>query len=199
MVAEKNSHQLPESIPEPKGTKAGLSTGSSYDQYAYKADASHFAKTLSLRFERQLMRNGSILYSQAYALLVSKNFATHMQEIRRQSNMDLDASEITGIYEKLISDACGSQSTIELEALACGLSVCAGSIKTYGSNGELLYPLVEAALTPPGGGRIYSMVETSVTEQGDISEHRFVFSINPNSNSISGDNQLPAPRSKSLP
>ncbi|RZZ83506.1 hypothetical protein [Pseudoxanthomonas winnipegensis] len=199
MVAENNSRQLPESIPERDSTKAGLSTGSFHDQDIYKADASHAAKTVNLKFETQLLRNGSISYSQAYALLVSKDFATHMQEIRRQSNGDLDASEMTEVYEKLINDACESQSSIELETLACGLNMCAGSIRTYGSNGELLYPLVEATLTPPEGGRMYSMVETSVTEQEDVSEHRFVFSTNPNSNSISGDNQRPAPDSKSLP
>ncbi|WP_185815403.1 hypothetical protein [Xanthomonas sp. SS] len=145
---------------------------------------------LTLKFERTLLMGGKISYNQAAKMLQGKHFDSYMQDVLWQSERDLEASHMTEIYDQALKNALSDGESISIDKFGCGLSICVGSIRTYGDVGKEQYLRFQQALSPAGGTPAYSMIEVPLGEDGEMVEHRFVFAADPRMNGI-GDGPRP--------
>ncbi len=144
----------------------------------------------NLKFEKTMIRQGRISFDQAVRMLKGNYFDSYIRDVQWQSQRDLEAARMTELYVQTVEKLFGDDRLVSLDELGCGLSICVGSITTYGFEGEQQYTRLHQALAPGESTPAYSMIEVPLGEEGGIVQHRFVFAADQDMTSI-GDRKLP--------
>lgn len=128
--------------------------------------------------ERRLLQGDHLSAAAAEAMLKSDRFIDRVREFEAEAARDRDAQDLTNAYRKQVEQALAEG---RLMAFACGLSVCAGSIRT--PSAQAYADWSEAFASNPGAP-IYSQVDYPVERAEGDYENRFVISIDPAANGV---------------
>ena len=161
----------------------GLADASSGDVIP---DQSHApAQYAYLPTEQKFMVEGATNLDAVQVALHQEDFSKVIESFGSDTGMDPSAQDLTQIYRALIEEQVKySGSRLAVTGFACGLSLCAGSMR-YGSHSnafeEWIQVFFEDKRTPS-----YNFVDSFVGLSPEENEGRFFFSIDPTLREVRG-------------
>lgn len=135
----------------------------------------------TLPAEQSLLRNGAISVEQVGAVIQTRDFAKLIEQFALESATDPLAQDMTSLQSRDMErrlDGVG-----RLNGFACGLSLCAGSIN-IGRNNDAYQRFVDASNQQPSNA--YSYMDYLADNGDGTFEARFIMSVDPEANGISG-------------
>lgn len=170
--------------PVPSQPNATADAGSTHGQTASMrvtakqgpADAEgHF-----LEGERMLLTEGALSAEKSDVILGSDNaFAQAISQFERDAGHHPEVQDLTRLYRAAATRLIGSGGT--LVSFACGYSLCVGEIR---SRTDEDFSAWSEAIGMDKGAPVYSLATAPMTWGRDQHGGRFVFSVDPASNSI---------------
>lgn len=158
----------------------GDSPPNSHENSIPPSSASNFA---ALHFEQQLLSNKSMNSKKIETLLFSKKFENEIDRFRNESANNADALDLTELYRKILIDhLMKNKISANLSTLTCGTTLCIGSLKN-GTESE--YKKWADILFKDTSVPMFGFINTTLQFGEGTWEHRFVFSADPLSGSIS--------------
>lgn len=135
-----------------------------------------------LEGERLLMADGGVSAQKSEAVLVSdKAFAQAIDQFERDASSRPEVQDLTGLYKDAATRLIGRDGT--LVAFACGYSLCVGEIR---SRTEEDFSAWSEAFGMDKASPVYSLTTAPMTWGRDQHGGRFVFSVDPAANAITG-------------
>ncbi|PTA73053.1 MULTISPECIES: hypothetical protein [unclassified Stenotrophomonas] len=135
-----------------------------------------------LEGERLLMADGGVSAQKSEAVLVSdKAFAQAIGQFERDASSRPEVQDLTGLYKDAATRLIGRDGT--LVSFACGYSLCVGEIRSR--TGEDFSAWSEA-FGLDKASPVYSLTTAPMTWGRDQHGGRFVFSVDPAANAITG-------------
>ncbi len=135
-----------------------------------------------LPFEYGLLLGKSMDSKKIQSLLFSKEFDEQIDAFANQSLADPDASELSSIYKKMLEKQMkNNKIKIKLRRLVCGTSICVGTMEN-GNDSE--YARWSGVFLDDSATPNYGFVNSTISVGADQFENRFVFSTDPEANSI---------------
>lgn len=132
-----------------------------------------------LATEATLVADRGVSAQVATELLSStESLAKVIQKMERDASTSPEAQDLAKHYRSAVSRAVGTDGAVE--SFACGLSVCAGSVR---SRLDVDQDAWISRLNDDGSALMYSYVDTA-ERVGMVNESRFVFSTDPALNAI---------------
>lgn len=136
------------------------------------SNSMHGVSVTSTQLEGKIVQGQSLAADRVESLLTAKNFEQSFLDFEREAGRTTEAQDLTSLYRKLIGMQLGQAA--QLERLACGETLCLGSIRTQGSNRAYTQwsdRFFQAPETPN-----YAFTDYGVNLGGGTTENRFVFS-----------------------
>lgn len=135
-----------------------------------------------LQGERLLMADGGVSAQKSEAVLGSdKAFAQAIGQFERDASSRPEVQDLTGLYKDAATRLIGRDGT--LVSFACGYSLCVGEIR---SRTEEDFSAWSEAFGMDKASPVYSLTTAPMTWGRDQHGGRFVFSVDPAANSITG-------------
>lgn len=135
-----------------------------------------------LEGERLLMADGGVSAQKSEAVLVSdKAFAQAIGQFERDASSRPEVQDLTGLYKDAATRLIGRDGT--LVSFACGYSLCVGEIR---SRTEEDFSAWSEAFGMDKASPVYSLTTAPMTWGRDQHGGRFVFSVDPAANAITG-------------
>ncbi|WP_286073752.1 hypothetical protein [Stenotrophomonas sp. 59] len=135
-----------------------------------------------LEGERLLMADGGVSAEKREALLGSdKAFAQVVGQFERDASRRPEVQDLTGLYKDAAARLIGKDGT--LVSFACGYSLCVGEIR---SRTEEDFSAWSEAFGLDKASPVYSLTTAPMTWGRDQHGGRFVFSVDPAANAITG-------------
>lgn len=135
-----------------------------------------------LEGERLLMADGGVSAQKSEAVLGSdKAFAQAIGQFERDASSRPEVQDLTGLYKAAATRLIGRDGT--LVSFACGYSLCVGEIR---SRTEEDFSAWSEAFGMDKASPVYSLTTAPMTWGRDQHGGRFVFSVDPAANAITG-------------
>ena len=135
-----------------------------------------------LAIERNLLRGKSLDGMSARTYLQSNRFDALMREFHAESSRDPLSSELTSTYSNAMAQQIGaSGNSVKINDFSCGLNLCMGSIN---SKDQASYDQWQTQFSTNKGSPSYAYADYTVDMGGGVVQHRFMFSTDPKSNSV---------------
>ncbi|MDR2961510.1 MAG: hypothetical protein LBV10_18475 [Stenotrophomonas sp.] len=149
------------------------------------ATAAHGSANVEGHFlegERLLMADGGVSAQKSEAVLGSdKAFAQAIGQFERDASSRPEVQDLTGLYKAAATRLIGRDGT--LVSFACGYSLCVGEIR---SRTEEDFSAWSEAFGMDKASPVYSLTTAPMTWGRDQHGGRFVFSVDPAANAITG-------------
>ena len=131
--------------------------------------------------EQTFLRNGSVSVDAVGRVIQTREFGKVVQQLALESATDPLAQDMSKLQSQQLKR--NLEGVGHISAFACGLTICAGSID-IGNNLESYQQFVDASNKNPSGSYSY-MDYLAETGNGNF-EARFIMSIDPNANGVTG-------------
>lgn len=175
MSASTSASEATDESASPERTAASSSSGS-------PARSSEPTRSTSpyLEAESALLADGGLSVEKAGTILQSdKGFEQTIRQFDQSAATSPEAQDLTAHYKAAIARSFGGEGS--LRDFSCGLSLCVGSVRTKSPSD---YAAWSERFAKDSGAPTYSFGEmTQKIGEGDY-ESRFVFSTDPNANSM---------------
>lgn len=149
------------------------------------ATAAHGSANVEGHFlegERLLMADGGVSAQKSEAVLgADKAFAQAIGQFERDASSRPEVQDLTGLYKAAATRLIGRDGT--LVSFACGYSLCVGEIR---SRTEEDFSAWSEAFGMDKASPVYSLTTAPMTWGRDQHGGRFVFSVDPAANAITG-------------
>lgn len=166
----------------PRAATAGASRAVSASAGATAARGPSNVEDYFLEGERLLMADGGVSAEKSEALLGSdKAFAQVVGQFERDASRRPEVQDLTGLYKDAATRLIGKDGT--LVSFACGYSLCVGEIR---SRTEEDFSAWSEAFGLDKASPVYSLTTAPMTWGRDQQGGRFVFSVDPAANAITG-------------
>lgn len=135
-----------------------------------------------LEGERMLLNEGAVSAQKSEAVLGSdKAFAQAISQFERDAAGHLEVQDLTRLYRAAATRLIGNDGT--LVSFACGYSLCVGEIR---SRTDEDFSAWSEAIGMDKAAPVYSLATAPMTWGRDQHGGRFVFSVDPAANGITG-------------
>ena len=135
-----------------------------------------------LEGERMLLNEGAVSAQKSEAVLGSdKAFAQAISQFERDAAGHPEVQDLTRLYRTAATRLIGNDGT--LVSFACGYSLCVGEIR---SRTEEDFSAWSEAIGTDKAAPVYSLTTAPMTWGRDQRGGRFVFSVDPAANAITG-------------
>jgi len=134
--------------------------------------------SLLLPFEKPLVFGNEIFLEQAVSQLSSDDFDRFVTRTLAQSKRDLEAARLTDFYGQSLRDHLDKTPGVQFKSVGCGLTLCIGSVMSYGQTGKEALSRFDRILSLDGDTPAYSIVEVTLGDAA-AQELRFIFSLDP--------------------
>lgn len=135
-----------------------------------------------LEGERMLLNEGAVSAQKSEAVLGSdKAFAQAISQFERDAAGHLEVQDLTRLYRAAATRLIGNDGT--LVSFACGYSLCVGEIR---SRTDEDFSAWSEAICMDKVAPVYSLATAPMTWGRDQHGGRFVFSVDPAANGITG-------------
>lgn len=130
--------------------------------------------------ESKFISNNAISLKASEMALLDKKFPGVVESMARESATDINAQDIQNLYEAQIVKSVKEFKGLHLAQLACGLSICIGSLRGNSSTYEdWVSGVIDSGRVPT-----YSYTATSIALAPEDAENRFIFSVDSDINSM---------------
>ncbi|HEX7803367.1 MAG TPA: hypothetical protein VF471_11500 [Pseudoxanthomonas sp.] len=139
-------------------------------------------KAYFLPSEASFLNGNSISAARTERILMSKDFSKVIDSLRNESSLDSEANDASLAYENYIRKQYTNSATSRMIDFKCGLSLCVGVARE--TAGDHQYQTWSDALLRTGRPPTFGYTDFPQQITDTEIEHRFVFSIDPNVNSL---------------
>ena len=176
----------PTNSQSPRPTEPATHTASMADkQHEASIALRHAESGTPTPIEASLLIDGALDNRATGALLKSQSgeFAKFIETLRDQAGGSPLAADVGNLYGDFLGKrvAGAGNATLRLNDFACGRTLCAVSASSVGDDGTQAW---EKVLDAEGSPPIYLVVAFDVKEEGRPTEHRIIFSTDPNAAGI---------------
>ncbi|HEX6834734.1 MAG TPA: hypothetical protein VF132_14440 [Rudaea sp.] len=145
------------------------------------------AQTRFLPAENQLVVDGQLSQDSAQSLLRSTRFDDFVRSMRDQMIANAAAMDVGNLYISAVRDHLRDISGVTMGEFACGVTLCVGSIETSDAgNADDAWSAWSNKFASDPNAPTYTFLDAPVVHQNGLTQHRIVFSTDPESNAITG-------------
>ncbi|GAB1408529.1 hypothetical protein MASR1M8_24480 [Thermomonas brevis] len=137
----------------------------------------------SLAFESALLEYGGMSTDAIGRIVRSGKIDTYVDQVQLESMRDAEASALSDEYRRRFLQMLDAHGDLQLGKLACGLSLCVGTIVANGKTGDEQYTRWLSDLDRADAVPTYSFVDGK-SLAGDGGQHWFFFSVDPSVNAV---------------
>ena len=134
--------------------------------------------------ESQLIAKDQLNQDAAQRILRSPRFDDFVRKMRDEMMANTAARDVGDLYIGAIRNNLNEMPGLTLEDFACGATICVGSIESAAENpvwDQWMKKFDDDSSVPT-----YVFVEAPVDLSGGVTQHRIVFSTDPDSNAVTG-------------
>ena len=137
----------------------------------------------SLAFESALLEYGGLSTDAIGRIVRSGRIDAYVDQVQLESMRDAEASALSDEYRRRFLQMLDAHGDLQLGKLACGLSLCVGTIVANGKAGDEQYTRWLSDLDRAEAVPTYSFVDGK-SLAGDGGQHWFFFSVDPSVNAV---------------
>ncbi len=141
-------------------------------------------KSNYLNAEQKYLAGNALNMSGIGAAITQRNFSAVIDEFKKDAATEPDAQDTTKLYKSNFESILEGGDSIALSELACGLSICVGTMRANGKAGETQYNSWRDKLNEKTALPTYSFIDSPYDLGKGETEHRFFFSVDSGSNAF---------------
>lgn len=145
-------------------------------------DSARFSRYLPT--ERRLVENNYLNNETTQDILLSAQFDEFVRKMRDEMMANTDAKDVAELYIGLIQSDVADMQGLTMGQFACGAALCVGSINVDGDNSR--WDQWMKKFDGNQNAPTYVFVDTPIDLGNGVTQHRIVFSTDPESNSVTG-------------